>query len=55
MKNTIRDYIDCIILATAIALEDDLLTEDGNIHKWKDYVYEECGVKVYRYSDLAKP
>jgi len=55
LKNTIRDYIDCIILATAIALEDDLLTEDGNIHKWKDYVYEEYGVKVYRYSDLAKP
>ena len=55
MKSTIGDYIDCITLATAIALEDDLLTEDRNIHAWKDYVYEEYGVKVYRYSDLAKP
>lgn len=49
-----HDYIDCIILATAITLDENLVTEDGIIHNIKDQIEKQYKIKIFRYIDLAK-
>ena len=50
----INDYIDSIILATAIAQKDELVTEDKLIHTIKDKIEKQYGIKILRYKDLVK-
>jgi len=54
LKDVLGDYIDRIIVASAVALREDLLTEDRDIHDSKGFIEEKYGVKVYRYSDFAQ-
>jgi len=50
----IPDYIDCVIIATAIVLKEDLVTEDTITHKRKKIVEGRYKVSVLRYRDLIK-
>ena len=54
LRKQIPDYIDCVIVATAIALKEDLATEDTLIHNMKKMVEETSGIRVLSYRDLVK-
>jgi len=50
----LHDYIDSIILATAITLDEHLVTEDTIIHSVKDKIEKQYNTKILRYIDLIK-
>lgn len=54
LKGLFGDYIDGVIVASAAALKEDLLTEDRDIHDSKGFIEEKYGIKVYRYSDFVQ-
>jgi len=51
-RNYLNDYIDCIILATAIVLKESLITEDKRILSIKKRVKERYDIEIYSYDDL---
>lgn len=53
LRETISDYIDCIIVATAIVLGDNLVSEDSKILRMKEVLLAEFGVNVLSYDDLV--
>ncbi|MCD6196299.1 MAG: PIN domain-containing protein [Staphylothermus sp.] len=53
-RNYLNDYIDCIILATAIVLKEPLITEDKRILSKKKRVKEHYDIEIYSYDDLIK-
>jgi PIN domain nuclease of toxin-antitoxin system len=50
----LSDYIDCLILATAIVLKEDLVTEDSRIRTRKSMIKERYKINVLSYNDLAQ-
>jgi predicted nucleic acid-binding protein len=54
LRRTISDYIDCVILATAIVSGENLATEDSLIHSKKGFIEKEYNVKIYSFSNLVK-
>jgi len=54
LRKYISDYIDCIIVATAIVLKKDLVTEDTLIHENKKLIKENYGVNIFDYKSLVK-
>lgn len=48
----IKDYIDCLIVATAIATKEALVTEDSRILAERRAIRERFGVEVLSYRDL---
>ena len=46
------DYIDCIIVATAIELKDELVTEDSRIIRKKEALKEEYELLVFTSREL---
>lgn len=46
LRKELPDYIDCIIVATAISLGEDLLTEDRLIHRLKNNVEQKYKIKI---------
>ncbi len=50
--NLLGDYIDSIILATAIVLREDLVTEDRLINSLKNRIEESYKIRVLSYNDL---
>jgi len=54
LRKKIPDYIDCVILATAIVSGEDLATEDSLIHSKKGLIEKEYRVKIHSFSSLAK-
>lgn len=54
LRRKIPDYIDCVILATAIVLGEDLATEDSLIHSKKSLIEKEYRVKIHSFSSLVK-
>ena len=48
----ISDYIDCIIVATATVLNEDLITEDSKIIANKKFIKDKFGINVMNYKDL---
>ena len=53
MKETLMgDYIDCLIVATAAACEEKLLTEDSKIWKYAKAIRRNYGVELIRYRDV---
>jgi len=55
LRKEFPDYIDCIIVATAISLGEDLLTEDRLIHGLKNSVERKYGIKIYSHKDMLEP
>jgi len=54
LRKMLPDYVDCVIVATAIRYSDMLLTEDSRIHAIKEYIHKNYGVRVLSYSELSK-
>jgi len=54
VNEILGDYIDSIIVATAITLGEELVTEDTTINKLRNVLLEKYGLKVKRYKDLVK-
>ena len=54
LRSMIPDYVDCIIIATAVALKEDLVSEDSKIHRKRNILQETFGVSVFRFHDLTK-
>ncbi len=54
LRKLLPDYISCVILATAIKHDNELLTEGTRILKIRPHIEETYGTKIIRYSDLIK-
>jgi PIN domain nuclease of toxin-antitoxin system len=54
VKKLIPDYVDCVIVATAIVLKEDLATEDSKILSNRGVVEEEYGVSTLSYKELVR-
>ena len=54
LQKYINDYIDCIILATAITQKEQLVTEDRKLLSIKDMIKEQYNIEILSYSDLVK-
>ncbi|MCD6095132.1 MAG: PIN domain-containing protein [Thermoprotei archaeon] len=52
LRKVLIDYIDCIIIATAIIEKGDLITEDRDILKLRDILKREYEVDVHSYNDI---
>ncbi len=53
LRKILADYIDCIIVATAAALREDLATEDSDILSHKEEIENSYGIEVLSYRDLV--
>lgn len=53
IRKTISDYVDCIILATAVASKEDLVTEDSLVLEKKRKLFKDYNVKVLDFNDLT--
>ena len=51
LSRELGDYVDCIILATAIALKEDLISEDSRLHGMKEAVRRKYGINILNYRD----
>ena len=54
VKKLIPDYVDCVIVATAVVLKEDLATEDSQILSSRGVVEEEYGVSTLSYKELVR-
>jgi len=52
LKKSIPDYIDCVIVATAAILKEDLATEDSLILSNKEAITKNYGIKVLSFKDM---
>lgn len=53
LHKAIPDYIDSIILATAIHLREDLVTEDNILRSMRSYVEEKYGIRMLSYHEIT--
>jgi PIN domain nuclease of toxin-antitoxin system len=54
LREQMSDYIDCIIVATAITRKEPLVTEDKVIIGMKERIKRQYGIDVYTYNDIVK-
>lgn len=54
LSREIKDYIDCLILATAIALKEDLATEDSRLLKIKEPVKKKYDISIFNCKEAIK-
>jgi len=54
MRKIISDYVDCIILATAIANKEDLVTEDSIVSEKKKKLLKDYNLKVLNFTNLIE-
>lgn len=52
IRKTISDYVDCIVLATAIASKDDVVTEDSLVLEKKKKLLKDFNLKVLSSREL---
>jgi PIN domain nuclease of toxin-antitoxin system len=55
LRRTISDYVDCVVLGTAIALKEDLVTEDSLILKKKENVKKEHNLDILSFRNMVRP
>jgi len=55
LKKDISDYVDCIIIATAISSKEDLVTEDSLVTHHKEALSRAYGLRVLSFKDFTKP
>ncbi len=53
VKKLIPDYVDCVIVATAAVLKEDLATEDSHILSKRESIRDEYGIRVSSYKELT--
>jgi len=54
IRKIISDYIDCVIVATAIVLREELVSEDSMILSQRDYLKKIYGLEIYDYEDIVE-
>ncbi len=54
LRKQINDYIDCIIVATAVSQQEPLVTEDIIITEMKDTIKKHYDIDVFTYDDLVE-
>lgn len=54
IRKIISDYVDCIIVATAVASKQDLVTEDSLVLEKKKKLLKAFNLKVLDFSDLVQ-
>ena len=52
IRKIIPDYVDCIILATAVVSKQDLVTEDSIVSEKKEKLLKDHHLKVLNFNDL---
>lgn len=52
LRRLIPDYLDCVIVATAIASKEDLATEDSLILAKKEMLREKYSIDVLCFKDI---
>lgn len=52
LKKSIPDYIDCVVVATAAVLKEDLATEDSLILANREAIMKNYGIKVLSFKDM---
>ncbi len=55
VRRTVSDYVDCILMATAIWKKEELVTEDSLILEKKTKLLREYNLRVLSFKDLVKP
>ena len=55
LRERMTDYIDCVIVGTAAAMHEQLVSEDSKILRARKLLRDEYGVVVHRYKDLVEP
>ena len=53
MENFFTNYIDCVIIAIAVARREDLVTEDSKILRRRKDLMEKYDLKIFSYQDLT--
>ncbi|RLE72160.1 MAG: hypothetical protein DRJ45_02360 [Thermoprotei archaeon] len=53
IRKVINDYIDCIVVSTAIVLHENLITEDTEIIAAKEFILKKYGIKIFSYKDVT--
>lgn len=53
LSRELGDYVDCLIVATAVALKEDLVTEDREINKKKTMIESRYKIKIFGYKDMV--
>lgn len=54
LRKTIADYVDCVIVATAAALKEDIATEDSIILNKKETIEKTYNIKVHTFKELVR-
>ena len=54
MRKLIPDYVDCVMVATAVVLKENLATEDSRILSKRGIIQKEHGIKISSYKELIK-
>jgi len=54
LRKVLTDYIDCVIVATAITLREDLISEDQDILSHKEELEEKYGIRIHNYQNLLQ-
>jgi len=54
LRKVLTDYIDCIIVATAITLREDLISEDQIILSHKEELEKKYGIRIHNYQNLLQ-
>ncbi len=54
VRKTVSDYVDCILIATAISKKEELVTEDSLILEKKTKLLREYNLRVLSFKDLVK-
>jgi len=54
IRRSIPDYIDCIIVATAVLTKESLITEDSLILSKREQIQKKHGIKILTFSELTE-
>jgi PIN domain nuclease of toxin-antitoxin system len=54
LRGHLDDYIDCVIVATAVSRHERLLSEDSRIWRRRKSLLEEYGLNVSRYREILQ-
>ncbi len=54
VRKLVPDYIDCVIVATAVAIKEDLVTEDSLILAQADKLEKEYGIRLMSFSEIVR-
>ena len=54
LRRILTDYIDCVIVATAVALREDLVSEDQAILSHREELEKKYGIRILNYQNLLQ-